>query len=102
MKKTVVRENITLSDSRVTITHTRKKYNLLWDGTGYEKKPAETIIKTVTPEFYAEFINDRAAFVSRVQYSNTAAGYLPTKIITYVPFVWAAKYVDTFTVEYKQ
>lgn len=88
-----------------TITHTRKTYEKTDSGKSWKSKPTEEKQKTVTPEFYTNFVTSIPFFnnlgTCRAQHSYTSAGYLPT-VITSISPDRQVKHVDSFRFEYNR
>lgn len=95
-----MRTQFIFTDNRVKITYTRETFYRTASGKSWKSKPEKVTSDIVSPEFYSNYVNSRYFFNSRVQYSYTPAGYLPTVLTTVSPFE-PIKYIDSFRFEYE-
>lgn len=92
------------SDNSFRIEHTKMIYGTTPAG-NFKSKPHKTIIETVSPEFYTNFVKSVSFFngfcggTCRAYWSYTAAGYIPARITTINPDR-TEKHVDTFTFKF--
>ena len=95
--------NFSFTNNNYTITHTRKTYHKTDSGKSWKSKPSEEYKKIVKPEYYTNYITSIPFFnnlgTCRAQHNYTAAGYLPTVIISVSPN-GSIKYIDSFSFEY--
>ena len=92
------------SDNKCSIIHSRYTYEPTASGKGWKSKPTEAKSKTVTPQFYTNFVNSIPFFnrlgTCRAQRHYTAVGYLPT-VITSISPNREIKHVDVFLFRYE-
>lgn len=87
------------------ITHTKTEYAKTASGKSWRAVPVSETTETVTAKFYENFVQSIPFFdgffggTCRAQFSYTAAGYIPVKIVTVNPD-GTQKFIDTFTFDY--
>ena len=97
--------NFKFTSTLYTIKHTRKTYERTNSGKGWKTKPTEEKQKTVTPEFYTNFVTSIPFFnrlgTCRAGWNYTTAGYLPVTITSINPDR-TTKHIDMFSFEYNR